>query len=194
MCPERNHYGKVNHPICRQRSRFRREFLEQEGYTVAPAQTTAEARRILNEGNVVLAIVDIRLVDDDDDKDTSGLLLAKASAYRDIPKIILTGFPSHESAREALRQDLDRPAPAMDFLEKKEGPQAMIEAVDSALSVSRKLWPPLLHRLILPLAALLGLVMSGILAIVFGDPRWLFGTAALGIAYAFLTWWLATES
>jgi DNA-binding NtrC family response regulator len=114
----------------------RKEFLEQEGYFVIPAQTTVEAERVLDQGNVDLAILDLRLVDDDDEKDISGLTLAKALAYRDIPKIILTGFPSHEVVRGALREGLDSLRPVVDLLAKEEGPQAMLTAVSQALSAS----------------------------------------------------------
>ena len=99
----------------------RKEYLEREGYSVVPAQTTADAVRILDEGNISLAILDIRLVSDEDEKDLSGLMLAKATDYRGIPKIILTGFPSASVVRDALRLDADGWAAAAEFLDKKEG-------------------------------------------------------------------------
>jgi len=71
----------------------RSEFLEREGYLVVPATSPTEAWRKLKTGGIDLAIVDVRLVNDDDEKDTSGLTLAKEVAHS-VPKIILTGFPS----------------------------------------------------------------------------------------------------
>jgi len=54
----------------------RGEFLEREGYQVVPAANPTEARRLLEQGNIDLAVLDIRLVDDDDERDTSGLRLS----------------------------------------------------------------------------------------------------------------------
>ncbi len=116
----------------------RTEFLEKEGYQVIPAADPTEARRALErEGRIDLAILDIRLVDDNDDKDTSGLTLAKEAA-RSVPKIILTGFPSVEAARGALKPQPDGLPPAVDFLDKKEGPEALLAAIRRALSVHKE--------------------------------------------------------
>jgi hypothetical protein len=58
----------------------------------------AEAKRILEQGNIDLAIIDIRLMDDNDEKDISGLVVAKETAPS-IPKIILIRFPAFELAK-----------------------------------------------------------------------------------------------
>jgi DNA-binding NtrC family response regulator len=71
----------------------RKEFLERAGYRVITADNLEAARRILEGGQIDLAILDIRLVDDDDEKDTSGLTLARET-NRFVPKIILTRFPT----------------------------------------------------------------------------------------------------
>ncbi|MGQ9601043.1 MAG: TRADD-N-associated membrane domain-containing protein [Anaerolineae bacterium] len=110
----------------------RSEFLEQEGYLVIPAADPTEARRKLEVGRIDLVIVDIRLVNDDDEKDTSGLTLAKEVA-RTVPKIILTGFPSYEYVRDALRPQLDGLPAAVDFVAKQEGPEALLRTVRKAL-------------------------------------------------------------
>jgi len=107
----------------------RAEFLEKAGYQVWQAPSLAEAKRLLQEGHIHLAILDIRLENDDDEKDVSGLTLAKDPAYRSIPKIILTGFPSYEHVREALGPVLDGLPPALDFVSKAEGPERLIDAV-----------------------------------------------------------------
>lgn len=109
------------------------EFLEQAGYVVIPAANPIEARRKLESGKIDLAILDIRLENDEDEKDVSGLTLAKDVA-RTVPKIILTGFPSTEAAREALRPQLDGLPAAVDFVDKKEGREALLRAVRNALS------------------------------------------------------------
>ncbi len=112
----------------------RAEFLENEGYRVLKAFTLEEARQLLTEARVHLAILDIRMVDDDNEKDVSGLTLAKDLGYRPIPKIILTSFPTYQTVGQALGPALDGLPPAVDFLSKREGPEAMIQAVDRAFA------------------------------------------------------------
>lgn len=124
----------------------RSEYLENAGYTVYSAGTPDEARRILCEEQVHLAILDIRLEDDDEDKDTSGLQLAQDIKFRAIPKIMLTNYPSAEYARDALKAVASGLPPAVDFLTKQQGPQVMLDAVAEALKTHLRLNPTLLIR------------------------------------------------
>lgn len=119
--------------------RVRSEFLEARGYEVIPSFSVEEATRILKNEYVHLAIMDIRMTNDDDDRDTSGLILARAPAFRAIPKIILTGFPTYEAVRDALGPEIDGLPPAVAFLAKKEGPEAMLRAVDEAFDTFVKI-------------------------------------------------------
>jgi hypothetical protein len=70
--------------------------------------------------------------DDNDGKDTSGLALAEEEAYYPIPKIILTAYPDYEQVRRALGPMLTTLPPAVDFIAKREGPEAMLQAVARA--------------------------------------------------------------
>jgi len=110
----------------------RKEFLEQAGYSVITASDPVEARQKLEIGGIDLAILDIRLKDDDDDRDTSGLMLAKKIA-REVPKIILTNFPTFDYVRDALRPQLDGSPVAIDFLSKVEGVTALLTTVEDVL-------------------------------------------------------------
>jgi DNA-binding response OmpR family regulator len=112
----------------------RAEFLQKQGYDVLRAHTAAEAEQSLRDEWVHLAILDIRLVNDDDERDASGLILAKNKTYRAVPKIMLTGFPSYAYVRQALGRALDGLSPAVDFLAKRDGPEAMIQAVEEAFA------------------------------------------------------------
>lgn len=121
-----------NHPDF---SKARSEMLEAEGYRVVLAANPTEARRLLEKNSIDLAILDIRLLDDDDEKDTSGLTLAKEVAPT-VPKIILTDYPSVDAVREALKPQFHGLPPAVDFLEKRAGPEAMIASVKRSIAVN----------------------------------------------------------
>jgi CheY-like chemotaxis protein len=112
----------------------RAEFLEQAGYRVRKAYTLEQARQLLETAHIHLAILDIRMENDDDEKDISGLTLARDPAFRPVPKIILTGFPTYEAVRQALGPALDGLPPAVDFLAKQEGPEVLIQAVERAFT------------------------------------------------------------
>ncbi len=114
-----------------------REFLEREGYQIIPALDPSEARAILKQRHVDLAIVDIRLINDDDEKDVSGLNLAKRVAPY-VPKIILTRFPTYDAVREALGPQLEGLPPAVDFVAKQDGPQALLTAVRKVLKLGSR--------------------------------------------------------
>jgi DNA-binding NtrC family response regulator len=110
----------------------RSEFLEREGYRVIPAGDPATAQRWLESGEIDLAILDIRLRDDDDEKDPSGLVLAREVAPS-VPKIILTGFPSVDAVRAVLRPGPGGLPPAVDLVGKAEGPERLLSVVRQAL-------------------------------------------------------------
>lgn len=113
----------------------RAEFLTEAGYEVVLASTLAEAERLLDERHIHQAILDLRMVNNQDPKDTSGLELARKSDYRLIPKIILTDFPTTETVREALSVDVNGMPPAVEYVYKCEGPEALIQALDKSFSL-----------------------------------------------------------
>lgn len=110
-----------------------REILEAEGYSVIPAASLLEAKRILKARQVSLLILDIRLIDDDDEKDVSGLILAKEIG-RAVPKIILTRFPTYEAVRDALGPTVDGLSSADNFIAKQEGADALLLAVRKVMA------------------------------------------------------------
>lgn len=111
----------------------RREFLEHAGYKVVTADNPVDAERLLERGGLDLAILDIRLMNDDDPEDKSGLALAMKYGPS-IPIILLTGYPTWEDVKTALGRDLDGLSRAVDFISKEEGPIVMIQAVKLTLS------------------------------------------------------------
>lgn len=105
-----------------------REFLTSLGYKVLTAQSASVARQMLETSRVHLAIFDLRLTDDTDETDRSGLLLAQEAA-RSIPKLILTKWPTYQDVRDAMKWDDAPLPPAVDFLNKSEGLKKMGESV-----------------------------------------------------------------
>ncbi len=94
-------------------------FLEGNGYNVLQAHTPAEAQNLLENDRVHFAILDLRLVNDNDELDKSGLQIAKNVA-RSVPKMILTNFPVYQDVVEVMRRDVHHLQPAVEFMDKKE--------------------------------------------------------------------------
>lgn len=186
----------------------RATFLREEGFEVITVTDPTQARRELEKGGFDLAILDIRLLNDDDEHDLSGLKLAKEVANQVpaivtskfleqwIPAIMLTQYATYENVREALTSQIGGLPPAVDFVAKTEGQEALLEAIKKALAkrenpalvLPRKRSTEQRWRPFIALAFLAGAVISGILAVTMSDPRWLAGTVALGILYAIITW------
>ena len=114
------------------------EFLETWGYRVLPVSDPAEAQSVLEQVAVALAVLDFRLVDDEDEHDRSGLHLARdVIGISSVPKIILTGFGRYDYARESLLPWHRGGAGAIDFVAKQEGLQALLESIERALLPAR---------------------------------------------------------
>jgi CheY-like chemotaxis protein len=111
------------------------EYLEQKDFHVVPVMNPSEARDVLGRGGIDLAIIDIRLLNDEDEKDVSGLALAKDPAFKKIPKIILTGFPSVSAVRDSLRQQKNGTSPALDFVSKAEGLEGLLASVKRSIAI-----------------------------------------------------------
>lgn len=112
-----------------------RGFLELENYDVIEATSPVEAKEKLGNPGIDLALVDLRLTDDDDTADISGLEVAKLAAKLHIPCIIITAFDSVEVTRLALRSRGAEPI-ADDLIPKIYGPQAVLDAIKLVLNNS----------------------------------------------------------
>lgn len=111
----------------------RKEILEAEGYEVVVASNPEQAAEILlKESPVKLAIVDLRLRDDFDEADFSGLALIKNIAPH-IPKILMTAYPTVEVIRRALKHEVDGIPAAVDIVAKQEGVEVLLRAVAQAM-------------------------------------------------------------
>lgn len=114
-------------------STLAKEWFELEQYEVFTATSLNEAKQLLHTTSVHLIITDVRVTDDADDKDISGLIFAREFAPA-IPKIILTSYPSYEAVLKALRPDSTHESLpiAFDFIAKGEGLERLSEAVAKA--------------------------------------------------------------
>lgn len=113
------------------------EFLERKGFKVLPAASPKEAKSILDGGTIDLAVLDLRLLNDSDSGDLSGLDVAKQSPEH-IPKIILTRWPKWEDVREALGTKLNGLPLVVNFVAKQEGSEGLLTAISKALNLDTK--------------------------------------------------------
>ena len=108
--------------------------LEQEGYQVLLASSPAEARRLLEQGGIDVALIDVRLQDDSDANDLSGLEIAEGVASS-VPKIVLTSYPTVDTIRAALSFRSEGLPKAVDFMAKQEGPEKLLASIKRAVAV-----------------------------------------------------------
>lgn len=110
-----------------------KRWFEIQQYQVLTAVSLNIAKQLLHTTSVHLIITDMRVTDDTDSKDISGLIFAREFAPT-IPKIILTSFPSYDSVRKALSLDSTHESLpiAVNFISKMEGLERLSEAVENA--------------------------------------------------------------
>ncbi len=109
-----------------------RQYLERNGYSTTGADNPQAARDALKNRKFDAAVLDMRMVNEEDPEDWTGLEIACDTAP-DVPKIILTAYPSVRAVREALSPALREVPAAVNFLSKKEGFPAVAEAIDVAI-------------------------------------------------------------
>lgn len=109
--------------------------LEKAGYNVLTASTPEETRRMLAERNVDLVILDLRLRDNHDEYDVSGLEIAEESTIT-VPKVIVSEFGSFDAARKALGMRVDGLPAAVEFVRKGEGVEGLLRAIRKGLQLA----------------------------------------------------------
>jgi signal transduction histidine kinase len=96
--------------------------IEDEGLPVRACSRAAEAMSALAQGNVAVAVVDLRVPD----VSTHGLLEALAPWSDRVPIIVHTAFASYESAKDALNGG------AFAYVEKAGNPEELVRHVHRA--------------------------------------------------------------
>lgn len=107
--------------------------LRSKRYDVEVITDLDLAREALTEQWWHLAVVDIRLVDEHNDKDFSGLDLVTRETDPVIPKLILTAYPSVEAAVGALRHYPRELPPAIDFVAKLDPLDEIVSKIVTAV-------------------------------------------------------------
>lgn len=110
--------------------------VSQREWKVQQATSLKEAQALLNKSQFDAVIIDLRLENESDPKDASGLALAK-SLPRDLPKILMSDYPTFEAIRESLAPSNGVPS-ASDFVAKQEGYETIVEATMRAIEKRRR--------------------------------------------------------
>jgi DNA-binding NarL/FixJ family response regulator len=107
-----------------------RRGFELRGYYVLHATGADEAKRLLAQERVHIAIIDIRLKDDTDEYDKSGLELAMAVDQM-IGKVIITAYEvTLDDVHRMFGSDATEIQPAPSFVPKKSGFAALLMTTD----------------------------------------------------------------
>jgi two-component system, NtrC family, nitrogen regulation response regulator NtrX len=95
--------------------------LCEEGYDVQVADSRASALALLESGHIDLAVVDVRL-DESDEENTEGLELATeiVSRWPAVRVVIITGYSTAETVRQAMQPDMYGRILVADYVEKSE--------------------------------------------------------------------------
>jgi len=107
--------------------------LALDGYLVEEAASVSAAIGTLKTSPPDLVLVDLRLTDDTDDQDFSGLEVANVARDLRVPCIIMTAYPSWQAAVLALRHRGSESL-AADFVSKGTAPHSMLDTIRQVLS------------------------------------------------------------
>lgn len=114
------------------------DIIQNAGYDVIPAKNYKEAMAIIGNHDAELAVVDLRLEEDEDKSDISGLHVAE-DTDRTVPKIIVSGFSNIKDAAEHLKLDLEGFPTILDFVEKTQVSRRLIPSIQRAIKLKKTL-------------------------------------------------------
>lgn len=102
--------------------------LSVSGFVPFLAQDSKQAKKILEEHNISVALIDLKLKKED------GLCLIDTfkKEFPDIELILITAYPSYETAVEAIKLG------AFDYLSKTQEPEEIIESIRNAIEDKEK--------------------------------------------------------
>ena len=103
--------------------------LSSVGYTVYEALSLAAAEQILAQHWVHAMVVDVRMIDDDDPEDISGLMLVRNEAYAAVPAVVFTQSTDPTHVQAALRL-ANRRAASVDYIMKIGKPDRIMHELE----------------------------------------------------------------
>jgi CheY-like chemotaxis protein len=112
------------------------KLIEARGFSVVPATNRKEAMGVIGRHEVDIAVIDLRLEDEGDVDDISGLSVAE-DTDRLIPKIIVSKFPSLEDATEHLKIDIHGLPGIVDFVQKSQIKKELIPKIERAMRIRK---------------------------------------------------------
>lgn len=110
--------------------------LQANNFVVHYALDTYTAQAKVKQLPIHAALVNVRLINERDMNDWSGIDLAEH--LRPYTRVVMMAQnPTFEMTRKALVPRINAPAPACDFVAKSEGTQAMLAALHKAVTLSQ---------------------------------------------------------
>ena len=97
------------------------DLLEGQGHRLLGADSLEEADVLLKKHFFHLIICDLRLKDDDDTLDRSGLEFIRRPEWQHLPQILITAWPTYEALAEAV--------PHVKAIAEKDDPRKLLETV-----------------------------------------------------------------
>jgi DNA-binding response OmpR family regulator len=113
----------------------RSAFLQSKGYEVIATENLQEAESKFETEKINLVVIDVRLVDDDDKEDLSGLELARGLPTS-TPIIILTNRAFPNTFRNALGTRGQKEPLGIEFIAKREEPSVLLATIQNLLKNS----------------------------------------------------------
>jgi DNA-binding response OmpR family regulator len=116
----------------------RQDFLEGDDpdFEITTANTLEMGRRLMREEYFHVVTIDVGMSDAESDRDTTGLQLVHDPEFAHIVKIVITGPHNDVTlSSNAMRRPENGAAlpPAVDFLLKMQGPEAMRDTINTAI-------------------------------------------------------------
>jgi DNA-binding NarL/FixJ family response regulator len=173
-------------------------FTKYERALVIPVKTRGEAELAINLRRIDAAIIDIRLTDDEDEADRSGLELAEEAVAKEpeaaFPFILYSKYGGGESAIDTSDPPHGTGIPRITFVSKEEGLERLAEKVREQIRLSKEAaqvaneievatassWSKQ-HKALMALASLLLALVCGSVAMLFGEPKLLAATLLFAI-------------
>lgn len=163
------------------------EILGQAGFEVITATTPQDTRNKLEDNDIDIAILDVRLLDDEDPKDFGGIRLAQ-TLPSELPIILIT---SHD---EVVKDDIPPeklPTTVVDLIPKGESPDRLLKTIRRTLLLSKHQEVPRtqlqsvsqrpIALVSIAVVILLLIILTGIIAVTSGNPNWLLASVVLAI-------------